>query len=76
MLPGTDGGDGDVDLTHNLIQISINGPNVNLKAVIANYYHKAEAPIFPDLLDIDRCEFACYALHLRYLTKSYQIDIG
>ena len=54
-----------LDLTHNLVQVSTDGPNMNWKTVvIIKDYREHDDLDGPDLIDIGSCEL--HALHGAY----------
>ena len=56
-----------LDLTHNLVQVSMNGPNVNWKTVeIIKEYREHNDPDGPDLIEIGSC--GLHVLHGAYET--------
>ena len=66
---------GKLDLTHNLVQVSMDGPNVNWETVeIIKEYREHDDPDVPDLIEIGSC--GSHVLHSAYrtATESYRME--
>ena len=63
----------DLDLVHNLVQVSMYGPNMNLKTVeIIEDYRKIKDPNFPNLIVIG--SYGLHAVHGAYGDGQNTID--